>query len=321
MKKRLYSGIIFVAILALAFVLKATVSNYFFDAFILFVACMAGLEFSKILTKMGKFNNKILAVVQPAVLIGVMLICIAFHKQISLIYTILIAISTIFVFTLVAFVWTLITRTKTNREMETRKISAKPVQFSFVKAINSMLTFIYPSFLVIFLTFINHFGDFTATFTCLTDCGGIISVIVLLLAFLIPIVTDTFAYLVGGLIGGKKLAPSISPKKTISGAIGGTVFCVLLSIVLILIFNSIPSTSQALAQAGISVWKVAIISLIGSCLGQAGDLFESFLKRKAGVKDSGNIMPGHGGVLDRFDSHFFVAPFVFLAFSLLFILI
>ena len=70
----------------------------------------------------------------------------------------------------------------------------------------------------------------------------------------------------------------------------------------------------------ITLWKVAIISFLGSLLGQCGDLFESYLKRNAKVKDSGKIMPGHGGMLDRFDSHIFVAPFIFIAFSILFLI-
>ena len=321
MKKRLYSGIIFVAILALAFVLKATVSNYFFDALILFIACMSSWECSQMLTKMGRFNNKILAVIQPCFLIGSVLLCLTYQSSISLIYTIVIALGVIILFALIAFLWSLITIKKTKREIETRKLSCNIAKFSVIKALNTTIVFIYPALLVMFLTLVNHIGEMTTTFNCLTDCGATISLFVLILAFLIPIFTDTFAYLVGGLIGGKKLAPKISPNKTISGAIGGSVFCVLLSIVLMLIFNAIPSTAQALATAGISIWKVAIISLLGSCLGQVGDLFESHLKRVAGVKDSGNIMPGHGGLLDRFDSHFFVAPFVFIAFSILFVLI
>ena len=125
----------------------------------------------------------------------------------------------------------------------------------------------------------------------------------------------------GGLLGGKKLAPSISPNKTISGAVGGFVWCVILSIALFFIFNSVPSMATMLSDAGITVWKVAIIAGIGSILGQCGDLIESYLKRQAGVKDSGKIMPGHGGLLDRFDSHILVAPLIFIAFSIIFLVL
>ena len=161
----------------------------------------------------------------------------------------------------------------------------------------------------------------TTTFASLEGFGGNISLFVLVFSFLIPIITDTFAYLMGGLLGGKKLAPNISPKKTISGAVGGFVWCVIISVAMFYIFNAIPSMATMLADAGISVWKVAIIAGAGSILGQCGDLFESYLKRQANVKDSGKIMPGHGGLLDRFDSHIFVAPVVFIAFCIIFLII
>ena len=68
-----------------------------------------------------------------------------------------------------------------------------------------------------------------------------------------------------------------------------------------------------------SIWKLMIIVFLGSVVSQFGDIFESYLKRKANVKDSGRILPGHGGILDRFDSYIFVAPYILLAFLFLFI--
>lgn len=113
-------------------------------------------------------------------------------------------------------------------------------------------------------------------------------------------INDTCAYLAGSLFGKHKLAPEISPGKTIEGTIGGAVFAAGISYVVYQIFPEID----------LKHW--IIISLIISIFGTIGDLFESFLKRKAGIKDSGNILPGHGGILDRFDSLLFVAPFVYL---------
>lgn len=321
MKKRLYSGAIFIAILVLAFVLKATVHNYFFDAAILFIACVASLEASKIFAKMGKYNHKILALIQPVFMMLALLLCLLYQRTLGLVYTIIIAVGVIVLFFLISFFTSLIMFKKTKAEIETRELEHKLAKFSLIKALNTAVTFVYPSFMIMFLTLINHFEDMTASFGSFGGFGEKISLFVLILAFLIPIFSDTFAYLVGGLFGGKKLAPKISPNKTISGAVGGLFFCILLSIVTFFIFNSIPSMQVALASGGINVWKVAIISMIGSVLGQLGDLFESYLKRSAGVKDSGKIMPGHGGILDRFDSHLFVAPFVFIAFCILFAVI
>jgi phosphatidate cytidylyltransferase len=111
---------------------------------------------------------------------------------------------------------------------------------------------------------------------------------------------DTFAYIVGKSIGKKKLFPSISPKKTVEGFLGGLVFTILAGIIIHEIMG-IFST----------LFLIFLAILIG-VFGTIGDLVESKFKRTAHVKDSGKIMPGHGGILDRFDSVIFVAPFVLL---------
>ncbi|GGX20407.1 hypothetical protein GCM10007384_22140 [Aquimarina muelleri] len=118
-------------------------------------------------------------------------------------------------------------------------------------------------------------------------------------AFLITWVNDTFAYLVGKNLGKNKLLERISPKKTIEGFIGGLIFS-LLAGYLIAIFSDILS---------IEIWL--IISIIMSIFGTLGDLIQSKFKRQAGVKDSGTIMPGHGGIYDRLDSIIFASPFLY----------
>jgi phosphatidate cytidylyltransferase len=112
-------------------------------------------------------------------------------------------------------------------------------------------------------------------------------------------INDTGAYLVGSFIGKHKLYERISPNKTWEGTLGGIAFCISLSYVVYLIFP----------QLALVHWVA--ISVIVAVFGTLGDLVESMLKRLAGIKDSGSLMPGHGGVLDRFDSLFFATPFVF----------
>jgi phosphatidate cytidylyltransferase len=116
--------------------------------------------------------------------------------------------------------------------------------------------------------------------------------------------SDVFAYLVGSLIGKHKLFERISPGKTWEGTIGSAILTIGSSILIAGYF-----TELALIH-----WVV--IAIIVSVFGTIGDLVESMLKRQAGVKDSGKIMPGHGGILDRFDSLLFVAPFVYYYLSI-----
>lgn len=120
----------------------------------------------------------------------------------------------------------------------------------------------------------------------------------LVLAFLILIwMSDTAAYVFGSLLGKHKLAPNISPGKTWEGFLCSCVFTVGLAIGL--------SYIPFFEQAGMPLWGWIVFALIIQVFGLLGDLTESLFKRKAGVKDSGNIIPGHGGVLDRVDSILF----------------
>jgi len=120
-------------------------------------------------------------------------------------------------------------------------------------------------------------------------------VVVLLLAAVI-VVSDSAQYYTGRAFGRRPLAPKISPKKTMEGAIGGALFGTLAMIAGgYFVFRS-------------PLWMLALLGATIALLGIVGDLFESLLKRSAGVKDSSNLIPGHGGVLDRIDSWLFAAP-------------
>ena len=122
----------------------------------------------------------------------------------------------------------------------------------------------------------------------------------LLAMFIMIWLNDSGAYLIGSMIGKHKLFESVSPKKSWEGTIGGLIVTLASACVVSLYFD------------GINLYQWLIFALIVVVFGTYGDLVESQLKRMAGVKDSGNIMPGHGGLLDRFDSTLFVAPMIFL---------
>ncbi|WP_428228975.1 phosphatidate cytidylyltransferase [Flavobacterium sp.] len=131
--------------------------------------------------------------------------------------------------------------------------------------------------------------------------------------FILIWTNDTFAYLVGKSIGKHKLFERISPKKTIEGFLGGVVFAAFAGF---LISKLYIQPNPDFSSKSILIWT--IIALIVSIFGTIGDLIESKFKRIAGVKDSGAIMPGHGGVLDRLDSVIFVAPIIFLFYQILY---
>jgi len=125
--------------------------------------------------------------------------------------------------------------------------------------------------------------------------------------------TDVGAYFVGSFIGKHKLCPNISPKKTVEGAIGGIIANIGLMMLLGLLYNSIFFQ----LQLTMSYLALAIIGGIASVLSMIGDLSFSIIKRIYNVKDFGNLIPGHGGMLDRFDSVIIVGPFIYLFLHLL----
>jgi phosphatidate cytidylyltransferase len=116
-------------------------------------------------------------------------------------------------------------------------------------------------------------------------------------------IADTGAYLVGSLWGRRRIAPRISPGKSLEGAVGAAVLAAVAGGVL---------AATVLADL-MPIWCGVLLGFVGSIFGLLGDLVESMFKRDAGVKDASNIIPGHGGVLDRFDSVLFVAPLIYWA--------
>ena len=157
-------------------------------------------------------------------------------------------------------------------------------EFLTKKYINSIF-YISSSFIFIFLI-----GNYNNEFNPNLILG----------CFILVWVNDTFAYLVGISIGKQKLFINVSPNKTVEGFLGGLFFCSICSIPI----------SKYLYELGFTNWL--IISIIISVFGTIGDLVESKYKRKSLVKDSGVILPGHGGLLDRLDSIMFASPFIYL---------
>lgn len=133
--------------------------------------------------------------------------------------------------------------------------------------------------------------------------NGINGKAVVWLPFLTAWLSDTFAYFTGITFGKNKLCPKISPKKTIEGSLGGILGSVISSLIAGIIFNNLGFS--------ISLIHYGIIGVLSGAMGQIGDLFASSIKRFCKIKDYGNIIPGHGGILDRFDSILFTAPTVY----------
>lgn len=188
--------------------------------------------------------------------------------------------------------------------------------------------------MIMILTCTMLFGHKKITFVDISTCGAAVFVIptslsciistrymyenylpgVFLIVYLLfcAWISDSGAFFVGTFIGKHKLCPEISPKKTVEGLIGGIITAGLAVTVQCLVYNLLlPSTVK------MNYAVIIPIGMVASVVGVLGDLSASVIKRQYNVKDFGNLMPGHGGILDRFDSVLFVAPFIYMVFTYL----
>lgn len=127
----------------------------------------------------------------------------------------------------------------------------------------------------------------------------------LTLGMLVCMATDSFAYLIGRKYGKRKLAPVVSPKKTVEGGVGGTAAAVALLL-------AVSAVAECFGIIHVHYGRMLFYLLTASIIGQYGDLCLSAVKRVVGIKDYGNLLPGHGGILDRFDSQLLVIPYTLL---------
>ncbi len=170
--------------------------------------------------------------------------------------------------------------------------------FSLADLGATAFTMLYPSVFLYLAFEINHLAN---------------GLLIILLVLLIAVFTDTFAYFVGSLLKGKKLCPTISPKKTVSGAIGGLIGGMIGAIIIYLLFevwNVFGVSGNTLDVGELAFLVYCALGLIGAVADEIGDLVASQIKRKSGIKDFGNIFPGHGGIMDRIDGISFVLAII-----------
>ena len=296
-KKRFITSIFIVLVTALAVISKLlphTIGDYLFDIFIIALTLVAATEMCNIMEKTNRKINKLLTIFYIVYNYITLLLCNNYFNYST---TFLIqAIGLAVYFLIILVVESLIKRNE-------------PSKNHLRTATNSVVACIYPSFMFSLILIINHMdmhiGIQYASLMFITLILGI------------TWLTDTFAYLIGCTVKGPKLAPKISPNKTISGSIGGLIGGVTGSMIVFAIIANVAQLNLILEICNLGWWQFILIGIIGSVLGQIGDLFESKLKRTANIKDTGTLFPGHGGMLDRIDAMIFVTLFIFIVIILL----
>ena len=302
MKQRIITGAVILLIEAL-FIASRLYTPYAMDLFIGLIAIVGCVEVARVLERKRMFTSMAFIGSFPPILYIAMQIGIINEREwIHYCLYFIIVILALFV---INFLSTIIAKESTEKQKDRYGVFVSNQTFAFQKSMNSAFVMIYPLILFCSLFVINHFFDFAfIDSTGLTNTNTLV-VFFLTFVFVVTMMTDTFALVVGMLLKGPKLAPKISPKKTISGAVGGFVFGSASSMLVYYLFSLNNVFSEAMSTLDLSMWKFLIIGMVCAVVTQIGDLIASLLKRSARVKDYGTLFPGHGGVMDRVDGLIF----------------
>lgn len=310
MKDRIYSAVIILGVL-LSVMLLRYFEPLIFDVFWLALSIVSVYEVIKMFKRRDKLAFEWICYTYCVAFLAIILVAkfleMKFYELIILQLSLLIVISIILLILPFCF-------SKKIEYDETKFTSAK--DYLMNKSMTTLNIIIYPALLLGFMYILNHLNTLGIVGHGATDeMFGLFAIVLL---FAISMMTDTFAMLGGMLFKGKKLCPLISPNKTISGFICGLTIGTLTSIAVYGIFTCIESVNAVFLLAKIQWWQFALFGFLGALATSLGDLFASYLKRRAFVKDFGRIFPGHGGFMDRLNGICFNLVIVLLFFVIFF---
>lgn len=310
MKQRTITSIFIVIGLALLFVSRM-LTPFIFDFGIGALAVIGAVEVARVFERSGRFSNIVMASIYPAIVyVG---LCFAFVKSWNWLAYFGWFIGTLFVFFLLVYLIGIIFKSKTLKELKNHNIENMSVnKYSFIKAINTSVVCVYPTFLFCAIIILNHLTSFSFVVENEALLNGNLDYMLLVMAFVVTMLTDSFAMVVGSTFKGPKLCPLISPKKTISGALGGLCGGIIGATATFGLFMLNGPFKSLYYSLELNIWYFIFFGFVGSVLCQCGDIFASVIKRRARVKDYGTIFPGHGGVMDRVDGLVFVGTFALI---------
>jgi len=309
-RMRIYTGLALIAGVILV-ILMRSVTHYVVDAVLLVAMALAVYEVMKAAKIREKGIKEVYVWAYLIVAYIVFFLGTIFDPTFGVLAHIIAQLIVLFTWSLYTFLMYYVDKPLIRRcKLEKKTVGAecRRVMKEYFKIIS------YPAMLFFALFAINHLG---------TSVDGMVQfgLFGLLLVVAISSFTDIFAYAVGSTLRGPKLLPEkmryISPNKTISGAIGGMIGGWTAALLLVLIFSGDTYFSDfmtlAVGDATSVILVFSLVGVLGSIMTQFGDLFASYFKRKHGIKDFGNYLPGHGGVMDRMDGISFNAVLIFIS--------
>lgn len=302
-KDRIITGLLIAIVYVAVFLLSVYVHPIFFDVFIFLLAACGVYEMCKAVAKIISEPIFLLNLIQIVVGFAAFWFTEYYFKSSAL------AMSAFFVSLFLMIIVTVI-------------VTACSKTYVKGNALSTVFVMVYPSALLMFSVGINYFMAHDVDISVLASLPARNAGIALM--FIVPAFTDMFAYQIGSAVKGKKLCPTISPNKTVSGAVGGLLGGVVGAMIIALLTYLATRFKVNIFGFGMLTdewWSTIVnfvaLGLVGSVFDQAGDLLASFVKRRAGIKDYSNLLPGHGGVLDRVDGFILCGVFYFIYFTVM----
>ncbi len=306
MTKRIIFGAL-ILVVVVGFILLRQISQntvFLFDILIGFLMIAGSFEVENLFNKMNRQVFSVTLGIYPVINFAIFIIAILF--KFSIIYYLLLNLFVILFIFLLDYVVALLNKKGTLTQMYLCGYEGDRFGFALEKSANTVLGMIYPTFLLMFVFLINHFSAF---FNVVTFDVGFLGVVLL---FATTMCADTCAFLIGRTIKSKKISlEKLGPGKTWSGLIGGIIGAMIAAIVVWAIFANC-GYGSIFASYKINAFSFILIGLFCGIFNMAGDVLSSFLKRKADIKDFSNLIPGHGGVMDRINGLVVNAVVVFI---------
>ena len=311
---RSISAVIIVAVLVGVFFLR-TLSAYVFDLLIGVVAIFSAFEVENLLHKMDRPTWTTMVGLFPIIIFVAIILSI--NLNLSFYHYIIIALGVLLLIFLIAWILPLMFSKWGNRCRVKDGYASSLKFYSFSRAINTVFVCVWPTLLMSFAFLINHFSELVVASYSSGNYENSFNVDFGLLGLVLLIATtvcaDVSAMLAGRFIGGKKISlEKLGPGKSWTGLVAGIVGAMVASIIVYFIFESIASYDQMFFAFNVTWVDFLIGGLFFGIFSMAGDIFSSLFKRRAVVKDFSNIIPGHGGVMDRCNGMLMNAVMVFV---------
>ena len=302
-KQRIISAILIGVGLLAFFALRIWVNVYIFDLMIGALAIFSAYEVDNLLHKMGRPTYLVSYGVYPILAYVSVLLCL--HFALSFLWYVLINLCLlVLVWVLMAFV-PLISQKTVYRKRIADGYKYGNLRYCVMKSLNTCFVCVWPVLLFSFAFAINHFNSFelmaNASWLSISDMQGAdVGVVGLLLLFVSTMLADTFAMFSGRLIKSPKInLEKLGKGKSWSGFFGGIVGAGVGALLVFLVLSLFSNYAALFNYFEISAWKFLLIGLVCGLFNMAGDVFSSYFKRRAVVKDFSNLIPGHGGIMDR----------------------